>query len=153
MKTRDWILTGMIITIVVIAGSVAVVFYKRHVQEQRQAKEAKELKERVDKNEAIAITRMRVMPAVQEQYRARYGTYATIAQLSAAMYIDPVFGSGKKSGYIFRTEKAGYNEWTCTAVPIRIKETGIRSFYVDQTGVIRYSKKGGAPTTASPPLD
>jgi type IV pilus assembly protein PilA len=39
--------------------------------------------------------------------------------------------------------------YTVNAVPASIGTTGQRGFYSDQTGVIRYTLNGSAPTNAS----
>ncbi|MHC4660511.1 MAG: hypothetical protein ACYS8W_02360 [Planctomycetota bacterium] len=49
--------------------------------------------------------------------------------------------------------KAAVNSWQCSAVPIKPGTTGDRGFIVDQTGVIRFTSDGAAPTTSSPALD
>ncbi|TET36326.1 MAG: hypothetical protein E3J72_08795 [Planctomycetota bacterium] len=102
--------------------------------------------------EAAVIASLRTISSTQEQYRARYGTYGTLDELSTANFIDPILGSGKKSGYDIRIW-AYENEWTCTAVPQTTGETGTRGFYVDHSGVIRFTTDGSEPTQNSPALD
>jgi hypothetical protein len=45
------------------------------------------------------------------------------------------------------------DEWHIIAMPERPGVTGERAFYVDQTGVIRYTTDGTVPNKNSPPLD
>jgi type IV pilus assembly protein PilA len=71
--------------------------------------------------------------------------------------IDPSLSAGQKSGYTIAEVGAnpinGVNTtYTTTAVPQTIGTTGQRGFYSDQTGVIRYTLTGVAPTVASPAL-
>jgi type IV pilus assembly protein PilA len=47
----------------------------------------------------------------------------------------------------------GASGYTVTADPIRRGSTGQRSFYTDQTGIIRYSSNGEPATADSPPLE
>lgn len=86
-----------------------------------------------------------------------------------------VLASGEKSGYTFRyvpladdgtdlnsenrtavpaegCSEAGAPHYKVTADPIRRGQTGMRSFYTDDTGVIRWSMEGPA-TDDSPPLE
>lgn len=103
-------------------------------------------------NEASAISSMRTISTVNEQYRTRYQTYSSsLANLSAAGYIDSVLGSGTKSGYAF-TYSGSTNTWTVSSTPSTSGTTGDRGFFADQSGVIRFAGTGAA-TSASPPLD
>ena len=52
-------------------------------------------------HEASVIASIRTLSSVQEQYRSRFQTYGSLANLSASSYIDSVLGSGNKSGYNF----------------------------------------------------
>jgi hypothetical protein len=64
----------------------------------------------------------------------------------------------QKSGYQFAAAGAATansptnNTYTVTAVPLTIGATGNRGFFSDQSGVIRYTLTGVAPTIASSPL-
>jgi type II secretory pathway pseudopilin PulG len=46
--------------------------------------------------------------------------------------------TGTKQGYIFRIERATELEWEATATPLKPGVTGDRSFFVDESGVIRF---------------
>jgi type IV pilus assembly protein PilA len=81
----------------------------------------------------------------------------TVATIAAACLIDPTLAAGAKSGYRFAAAGAAVgatinNTYTVTAIPQGVGSTGNRGFYSDQSGVIRYSLTGVAPTTASSPL-
>ena len=103
-------------------------------------------------NEASAISSLRTLTTVNEQYRTRFQSYAgALTDLSAESYIDSVLGSGVKSGYDF-VYGAGANTWTCTADPSEPTTTGDRYFFVDQTGVIRFSSTATA-TVGDAPID
>ncbi|MHC4660843.1 MAG: hypothetical protein ACYS8W_04080 [Planctomycetota bacterium] len=103
-------------------------------------------------SEAAVIASLRTLSSTQEQYYSRFGKYGTLTQLSTEQYIDPVLGSGIKSGYIFRV-RVGQDAWSCIAVPATPGVTGMRGFFVDQTGVLRYTPNGTPPTPVSPALD
>ena len=103
-------------------------------------------------NEASAISSLRTLTTVNEQYRTRFQQYSTsLANLSAATYIDSVLGSGTKSGYTF-TFAGGTNTWTVSGVPTTAGTTGDRGFFADQSGVIRFAASGAA-SSASAPID
>ena len=103
-------------------------------------------------NEASAISSLRTLTTVNEQYRTRFGAYAgTLANLTAEGYIDSVLGNKSKSGYSF-TYTGGVNTWSCDTAPHVFKTTGDRYFFVDSSGVIRFSSTGTA-TSASAPID
>ena len=100
-------------------------------------------------NEASAISSCRTLTTVNEQYRTRFQSYSTsLANLLANNYIDNVLGNGAKSGYTF-TYTGAVNTWSCTANPVTKGTTGDRFFFVDQSGVIRFSSTGAATATSS----
>ncbi|TET37220.1 MAG: prepilin-type N-terminal cleavage/methylation domain-containing protein [Planctomycetota bacterium] len=108
---------------------------------------------RMSANEGSAIANLRTISSSQEQYRNRFGTYSSLADLSASTFIDDVLGKGQKSGYSFSITTATDYVWACVAVPIIPGNTGVRGFRVDQSGVIRFTTDSSAPTTTSPPVD
>jgi hypothetical protein len=88
------------------------------------------------------------LTTVSEQYRTRFQSYSTsLANLQTENYIDNVLGSGAKSGYTF-TYTGAVNTWSCTANPTTKGTTGDRFFFVDQSGVIRFSSTGAATATS-----
>ena len=106
-------------------------------------------------NEASAISSLRTLTTVNEQYRTRFQAYPDVlGSLQAEGYIDTVLAAGAKSGYTF-TYAPGANvtaEWTCTANPTSFQVTGDRYFFVDQSGVIRFDAAVAA-TVGSAPID
>lgn len=105
-------------------------------------------------NEASAISSLRTLTTVNEQYRTRFQSYSDgLANLQAAGYIDTILGAGAKSGYNFAyPAPATPNVWAVTGTPVEDGDTGDRRFFVDQTGVIRF-EQAAVPTNASPPID
>ena len=103
-------------------------------------------------NEASAISSLRTLTTVNEQYRTRFQSYSTnLANLLATGYIDSVLGAGAKSGYNF-TYAGGTVTWSCNGDPQVAATTGDRGFFVDQSGVIRFSQTPPAGA-GSPPID
>jgi prepilin-type N-terminal cleavage/methylation domain-containing protein len=101
-------------------------------------------------NEASAISSLRTLTTVSEQYRTRFQTYpADLTALSGENYIDQVLASGSKSGYTF-DYTGGTNTWTCNADPITPGTTGDRYFFCDNSGVIRFDAAAAADSADSP---
>jgi type IV pilus assembly protein PilA len=133
------------------------------------------MRSRMAANESSAVGSVRTINTAEVSYAAAFPDtgYAvdlvslggaiggcqpgTVATTGAACYIDPTLAAGAKSGYNFTAVGAAVsatvnNTYAVTAVPQGIGTTGNRGFFSDQSGVIRYSLTGAAPTTASSPL-
>ncbi len=113
------------------------------------------LQARISGNEASAISSLRTMATVNEQYRTRFGAYAAgMGDLETAGYIDNVLGAGAKSGYLFTNyvQGGGGTTWEVEGNPATPGRTGERYFFTDDSGVIRFAT-GAAATAASPPLN
>jgi len=81
-----------------------------------------------------------------------------VATVGASCLIDNLLSVvQQKSGYLFgaagtATVGTVNNVYTVTALPLSVGATGNRGFFSDQSGVIRYTLNGTAPTIASSPL-
>ncbi|MCI0652393.1 MAG: prepilin-type N-terminal cleavage/methylation domain-containing protein [Planctomycetes bacterium] len=105
---------------------------------------------RISGNEASAVSSLRVLSSVSEQYRARYGVYpGAMPDLVTVGYVDPVLAAGTKSGYDFAYTGAPAT-WECAADPQVVGRTGERYFFCDLSGVIRFETAGTATATSSP---
>lgn len=99
------------------------------------------LRSRIGANESNAIGALRTIGAAQTSFHAQ-GTahqYATdLSELSGATppYIDAALGSGEKHGYSFAITAADKYTWECTADPVVPDQSGIRTFCVDESGVV-----------------
>ena len=101
-------------------------------------------------NEASAISSLRTLTTVNEQYRTRFQNYSDdLDGLNTAGYIDSVLGGGEKSGYAFNYTKTG-STWSCAADPVSEGNDGDRHFFVDQSGIIRFNATATANSTSSP---
>jgi prepilin-type N-terminal cleavage/methylation domain-containing protein len=124
------------------------------------------IKSKMAANEASAVGSVRTINTGEVNYAASCpatGFSASLAELSSGAactggkgIIDPVLAGGSKSGYVFAyTPKPGVETpplndgYTQTGIPSSVGTTGQRGFYSDQTGVIRYTLTGVAPTNAS----
>jgi type II secretory pathway pseudopilin PulG len=106
-------------------------------------------------NEASAINSLRTVASSQEVYRTRnfsggnVPSYATTfdALVSTALMSGfvKVNAYWKKDGYAFTIRSGATDQvWQADATPVTTGTTGDRAFFVDQTGVIRYSSISGA---------
>ena len=111
-------------------------------------------------NEAAAQSTLRTLHAAEATYQATrgQGKFGTLNELVAEGLIDPKVATGTKSGYIFSLELTttdmNYPGFAVVGVPETYRKTGLRSFYIDETGVIRAGDNHGAPSTKEdPPVD
>ncbi len=132
------------------------------------------IRSRMSANEASASGAIRTISSAETAFRTAAfvdadgngdGDYGTLAQLAnpdgagnTPGFVDAVLGAGVKLGYTFTvTVTLGAPNvtpaYTCVAVPIEAGRTGYRQYYVDETGVIRFTANGTAPTVTSPPLN
>ena len=117
-------------------------------------------------NESATIGSMRTMTTAFENYAVTYsvGYPSTLANLgasgspssTAADLLDAVLVGGSKSGYNFTYSPSApsangqINSYTLTATPIQAGVTGRRTFYTDQSLVIRFAATGTADSSSSP---
>jgi type IV pilus assembly protein PilA len=124
------------------------------------------MKSRMAANESSAVGSIRTLNTAEVTYSAscpNVGFSASIAELNTGAVcaggtgiIDNVLATGTKSGYTFTYTPVTANglntTYTSVAVPLTVGTTGQRGFFSNQTGVIRYSLSGAAPTVASSAL-
>jgi type IV pilus assembly protein PilA len=109
-------------------------------------------------HETAAIKAIQTIHTMQVQYNSQYGRYAASltemgppatgnATAASADLIDSGLAGGEKSGYKFTMtgNQAGY---VISAVPVAYGNTGSRTFFSDQSMVIR-ENDGPEPATAS----
>ena len=92
------------------------------------------------------------------------GDYGTLAQLAnpdgssaTPPFVDEVLGMGLKHGYSFRVivtqgSATTVPSYICLASPVAPGSSGYRMYFVDESGVIRYTADGSVPNATSPPL-
>jgi len=134
------------------------------------------LRSRMAANEASAVGSMRTINTAEVTYSSSYpdtgyalllsslgGTAASctppvVATVTNACLIDYVLSNGQKSGYLFTAVGSALggattnNAFVSTGLPQSIGSTGQRGFGSDQSGVVRYTLTGVAPTNASSAL-
>ncbi len=132
------------------------------------------LRSRMSANEASASGCMRTISTGQTAFQTAafvdsdgdgVGDYGSLAQLadpdgggSTPPFVDSVLGAGLKQGYVFTVavtvgSATTMPAYTCTASPTASGQTGYREYFVDETGVIRFTSDGSAVSVGSPPLN
>ena len=115
---------------------------------------------RLTANEAAAVGSLRTLSGGQHSFQSSatsdvdrdgIGAYGSMVELRDAVpaFIDDNLGSGQKSGYVFTVTLTGVADpdeimWEATAFPFSKDRTGIRTFYIDESGVLRARDLGGA---------
>jgi hypothetical protein len=112
-------------------------------------------------NEEMAIGSMRTIHSAESTYFSTYGAninFGTLSYLSMSGLVDANLGSGGKCGYLFTVisitavPAAGVPAtFRGLAVPMEYPSTGLRSFYIDENGVLRGADHGGAFATVNDP--
>ena len=100
-------------------------------------------------NEASAMASLRIISQAEATYQATAAKFGTLEELAANGLIDPKLGSGFKNGYAFTVKLDSENPegFEVTGVPETYGKTGVRSFYIDETFVIRAGDNFGGPST------
>ena len=104
-------------------------------------------------NEGSAQSSLRTLHSAEATYQATrgQGKFGTLNELAAEGLIDAKLATGMKNGYVFTVEvtttEEDYPGFTVVGVPETYRKTGVRSFYIDETGVIRAGDNHGAPST------
>jgi prepilin-type N-terminal cleavage/methylation domain-containing protein len=106
-------------------------------------------KSRMNAQEMAAVATLRTINTVETQYMSQFGQFATsLAQLgpaggggttegpNAANLIPASLASGASGGYTFTITGTPTN-YSVSAVPKAFGSTGRRTFYTDQSGIIR----------------
>jgi type II secretory pathway pseudopilin PulG len=102
-------------------------------------------------NEGSAIYSLRQISAAQAMYQGNFGKFGTLSDLAAQNLIDSKLATGTKNGYRFAieltTNEDNVEGFAVTGVPVTYRSTGNRSFYVDETQVVRVADNSGGPAT------
>ena len=124
------------------------------------------LRSRMSANEACAIGSLKTLAAAQTDYNFNSVPHTYTRELACLAsgkgageiaFIDPALGSGLKCGYRVAMDAGSSElnvslwEWSATAWPIVYGSTGVRSFYINETGIIRGADINGNPGTEDLP--
>jgi type IV pilus assembly protein PilA len=123
------------------------------------------LRSRMAANEASAVGSLRTFNTAAVTYATTYGIGYPVsiavlgpgtASSTTADLIDSVLAASAKSGYSFSFSPGAVvggtrNDYNITATPLSAS-TGSRTFFTDQSGVIRADANGGTATVNSTPI-
>lgn len=110
-------------------------------------------------NERLVITSLRKLHAAQMTYAAisSNGDYGLFSSLREENLIDDALASANKYGYVYQmfvTPRVGTtpSSYYAVARPSNYRKSGVKSFYIDQTGELRGADRNGAWATATDPI-
>ncbi len=101
--------------------------------------------------EKSAQANVRTLFEGEALYHSRFQRYGTLDQLVNERFIDRSFVAGHRDGYDYTVSASTWSHFELRAVPNAPGVTGEKGYYVDETGVIRYTQDGSPPTASSPP--
>jgi type IV pilus assembly protein PilA len=105
-------------------------------------------------NEGSALYTLRTICSAQLAYQSNFQKFGTLEELAANDLIDSKLTSGTKNGYKFTVVLNDPEGFEVVGVPVSYGQSGIRSFYVDETFVVRGSDNNGGPSSKlDEPLD
>ena len=105
-------------------------------------------------HESSAISAVRTLVTAQITFAVKSGSgdfAADLVTLQGANLIDSVLGSGTAEAYSFSLSGSGV-QYTIDARPLVYGASGIRSFFTDESGAIRYTTADAAATASDPGL-
>ena len=105
-------------------------------------------------NDASAVISTRKIVTSQTTYSATVGegNYAVdLKALKDAALIDTLLASGTKDRWAFSTS-GDTSTFTVNARPLNYRPAGTRSFFADESGIIRYTREDRPATVEDPPL-
>lgn len=132
------------------------------------------LRSRMSANEAGAAGAMRTLSTAETQFQIAAfldangdgtGDYGSLANLmnpdgagASPPFVDTVLGTGVKQGYTYTVVTvpggaAASPTYTIQSTPSVPGKTGYRRYFVDETGVIRFTGDGTAATVTSSPMN
>lgn len=102
---------------------------------------------RMAANEASAIASLRDIAVAESNYLSAYRKFGTLEELGASNLLDPTLATGEKNGYQFTIVVESPETFEVNAVPTAYRSSGLRSFYVDESTVIRAGNNFGGPSS------
>ncbi|MDX6268921.1 MAG: hypothetical protein QOD28_144 [Acidobacteriota bacterium] len=102
-------------------------------------------------SEFSAQWKLRMIHHGQTDYKKSHGGYGTLQELKAGAFIDESLEPVQAEGYEIKLSISG-DRFEVTATPTAYPKLGRRSFYIDQTGLLRAADTGGKPASESSPI-
>ena len=109
-------------------------------------------------NEGSAMQSMREISVAESTYQSTHAAYGTFDQLVAGHLIKGDLATGTRHGYRFTVEistagSPNQPAFHAVGMPVQYPNSGRRSFFIDESGVIRAADSQGAEATEfDPPL-
>jgi hypothetical protein len=104
--------------------------------------------------EVGAIRSLKKIQSAETIYQSRYQRFGTLSDLEQAQLI-VTNGVGNQSSYTYKVDTRasidGLAEFAATAIPSDYPATGRRSFYIDESGVLRGADDHGLEANRSDP--
>jgi hypothetical protein len=105
-------------------------------------------------NETVAVTSIRLISKAEREFAKRLvrGRYGTLTELAEVGLVDQELADGTESGYRFWLRLKANGGFEALAVPVKygsVFGTGTRSFYLDESGVLRQAVKGGCEASVT----
>jgi hypothetical protein len=105
-------------------------------------------------NEASAVSSILLISKAEREFttRADRGRYGALHELAESGLIDQELAGGTEKGYRFWLKLKANGGFEAFAVPVKygsVFGTGTRSFYLDESGVLRQAYKGGGEASVT----
>jgi hypothetical protein len=99
-------------------------------------------------NEAIAMSQLHMIASAEAAYQETEGkgSFGSLDKLVGAKLLSKEMFD--KYGYNLEVTASG-NQFEATATPVEYGKTGRRSFFIDQSGLVRGEDHGGAPASVA----
>lgn len=125
------------------------------------------IRSKMSANESSAVSGIRTISTGEISYKAAameidsttgVGQYGDLTELGSGTetFIDTVLSLGSKSGYQYTVTAVNHSSaptFTATSSPVASR-TGIKSYFIDDTGIIRFSGVAGVnANSSSPPIN
>ncbi|MBI5094683.1 MAG: hypothetical protein HZB26_19885 [Candidatus Hydrogenedentes bacterium] len=155
----------LVILVILMGGAIALLWSQIQVEIRRQV---------LGKNELSALGVLHSLYIAETKFQAScyadsdkdgVGDYGTLEQLlnldgmgKAPALSDTTLGAGEKNGYVFTvvvTQQKGDTKpaYRVLADPLSPGRTGYLRYYLDESGIIRYTADGTLPTVSSTPVE
>ena len=112
---------------------------------------------RMAANEGAAMNALIKIQGAEQTYQATKGNgyYGSLNDLEREGLIAPELANGTRAGYRFKVEvfdrPNGWSGYEAVAVPTEYRSSGRRSFFIDETGVLRGEDRHGLEANRSTP--
>jgi hypothetical protein len=103
---------------------------------------------RMAANEGSELSCLRTLHRAEATHQSMFGRFASLEELGAKNLVDSQLAAGTKNGYRFTVEVTPMqypspDGFEVVAMPLTYQDTGRRSFFVDETGVISAADNRG----------